>query len=345
MSVSISKTVTGGDESSELVQLHICVQDEDWRGTFDRIEVERSRGSSTGPFEPLTADLWASARVPEGGGDEPITPAISAQYDVVGLELLLRVNEQDEYTVTFTDPGPGTLTLHEAADQIEVALPQVVKSWVDEDSQLVIETFEPGTGAALRVVGGDAAPKLGLPTTEPSSLAYGRAAKITLQEGKERYTFTDVRGSTTYYYRTRFYGSTGNVASEYSQPQPSTQSLGISADGLVCGQVRLARLDGRPLCGANVRVYGQNALHEVKGFMVSGPQLQVTTDTDGVASFTLIKGSSVTVAIDGTSLVRDIVVPEDADEGVFNLLDPSIGPDDYYRVRHPDIEYAQKRTL
>ncbi len=345
MSVSISKTVTGGDEASELVQLHICVQDDDWLGTFDSIEVERSRGLSTGPFEPLTAPTWKSARVPETGGDEPTVPAVSGTYDVVGDELLLRVNEIDDYTVTFTDPGPGFLTLHEAAAQITTDLPQIVRAWVDEDSNLVLETYEPGTGACLRVVGGDAAPKLGLPTVEPDSLAYGKAAKIALQAGKERYTFTDIRGSTEYFYRTRFHGSANNVASEYSQPQPSTQSIGLGAENLVCGQVSLVRLDGRPLCGVNVRVYGQDKLVEVGDRLVTGRQLQAVSDADGIAQFTLVRGMEVTVAIDGTALVRDITVPEDIEEGVFNLLDPSLGPDDYFRVQHPDIEYAQRRTL
>lgn len=345
MSVSISKTVTGGDEASELVQLHICVQDEDWLGTFDTIEVERSRGLSTGPFEPLTATTWKSARVPEDGGNEPATPAVSGTYDVVGDELILRVNEVDEYTVTFLDPGPGVLTLHEAAAQITSDLPQIVRAWVDEDSHLVLETYEPGTGASLRVVGGDAAPKLGLPTTEPDSLAYGKAAKIALQPGKERYSFTDIRGSTEYFYRTRFHGSSSNVASEYSQPQPSTQSLGLGTEHLVCGQVRLVRLDGQPLCGVNVRVFSQNKLVEVDSHLVTGRQLQTVSNADGIAAFTLVRGMEVTVAIDGTSLVRDITVPEDVDEGVFNLLDPSLGPDDYFQVRHPDIEYAQKRSL
>jgi hypothetical protein len=345
MGVSISKVVTGGSAANALVQLYIYVQDSDWLGTFDYIEVERSRGLSTGPYEPMTGTMWAAARLPLDGGDEPSVPPVSASYDVVGLELLLRVNEGDDYTVTFQDPGSGVLSLFDAASQIRTALPNVVNAWVDADSRLVLETYETGTPAALRVVGGDAAVRLGLPTSEPYSLAYGKASKIVLQPGKEQYVFTDARGSSEYFYRTRFFGSALNTASAYSLPQPATQAAGVGAENLVTGQVRLASLNGKPLRGVNVRVFCRNNLVEAAGFVISGPQLSSITDEEGLASFTLIRGMDVSVAIDGTSLVREIRVPEGAEEGVFNLLDPSLGPDDYFRVKHPTIEYAQRRSL
>jgi hypothetical protein len=94
-----------------------------------------------------------------------------------------------------------------------------------------------------------------------------------------------------------------------------------------------------------VRVFNRAGLFEKSGALVSGNQLTALTDASGVASFSLVRGMTVEVAIDGTSLVRQITVPEDPAEGVFNLLDPAIGPDDYFRVKHPDIQYAYKRTL
>ena len=344
MSIGITKTATG-DGVSELVQLHICVQDEDWLGTFDRIEVERSRGLSTGPFEPLTADTWEAARIPKDGGDAAASPPTGPTLAIVGDTLELRVNEQDDYTVTFTDPGPGVLTQAEAVSQINTALPQVVQAWIDSDATIVLATYEAGTGAALRVVGGDAAPKLGLPTTEPDSISFGKAAKLALVPGKERYTFVDIRGATEYFYRTRFFSTVNNTASEYSHPQLSTQFSGVDAGNLVCGQVRLSRMNGQPLSGVQVRVINRSGLHETEGWLVAGRQLQAITDDGGLASFTLIRGMQVDVAIDGTSLVRTLTVPTDPEEGVFNLLDPALGPDDYFRVKHPDIEYAYKRTL
>lgn len=343
MGVSISSTVAGGEASTELVQLHIFVQEEDWLNTFNQIEVWRSRSLSTGPFEELTADTWRSARIPADGGDIPASPVTGPSVSVSGLELQLKLNEQDDIVITFTGVDP--LTFSDVASQIQTQSATRLRSYVDEDSNLVIETVEPGTGAILRVVGGDAAPILRLPTTEPDSLAYGRDARISLMAGKEKYLFNDIRGASTYYYRTRFYNSDQETWSEFSQPSPADQSIGISHENIVCGQLYMVKLDGKPLRNQLVRVFNRYKTQQVESRLVAGPELDSVSDMDGKVQFFLVRGSQVTVSIDGTDIVRDIEVPTDATVEVFNLLDPDLGPDDYFEVRVPRIEYAQRRSL
>ncbi len=346
MGISISKviSISGADE---LVQLQMSVENDDWLPSgFTAIEVERSRGLSTGPFEKLTAQTWGPARIPANGGNASLTSPVPT-CDVVGLKLKLLLNEEDEYEIEFVanTGGDPTLTLREASEQIATFFPLRFTSWVDVNSKLVIETVEVGTGASLRVVGGDAAPKLGLPTCEPYSLAFGKSARPALVLDKERYSFLDIRGSSEYFYRVRFINDIANTASQYSQPHPAEQHPGIDSAFLVTGRARLANIDGTPMANTLVRVYAGSEVHYVDGRVIGGSALSKTTNLDGVADFLLLRGVKVNVAIDGTSIIREITVPTDPAEGVFNLFDQGIGPDDYWRVKYPDLEFAQRRSL
>jgi hypothetical protein len=345
MGISISKTIAGGDGITDVVALNIFLEDSDWFGLFDQIEVQRSRGLSTGPFEPVTTTNWVGARLPEDGGDSPTIAVTGPIADIVDRDLQLKLNETDELEVVFTDPGPGVLTYAEAAAQIQTQSAGRLLAWVDEDAKLVIETVQPGTGAALRVVGGEAAPLLGLPTSEPDSLAFGRDAHIALIKGKERYYFIDLRGDSDYFYRTRFRNRLLNTVSQFTQPSFAAQPLGVSQENLVCGRLELVGIDGRPLANVLVRVFNRFGPQTVEGKLLAGPSVDGITTEYGTLELNLVRGAEVTVAIDGTNIVRDITVPTDASVGVFNLLDPTVGPDDYWRVKHADIEYAQRRTL
>jgi hypothetical protein len=59
----------------------------------------------------------------------------------------------------------------------------------------------------------------------------------------------------------------------------------------------------------------------------------------------LVRGTKITVAIAGTDIVRDIDVPTDAAVSSFNLLDPTKGTNDAFKVQVPVFEYAARRSL
>lgn len=345
MSISIARLGQGTGEESELVQINLSVSDSDWLGTFDQIEVQRSKGESTGPYESLTAGTWSGARLPAYGQDAPSTPVTGARIDAVGRDLQLRLNELEDFTVVFTDPGAGTLTLSEAAGQIQAQLAARVRSWVDGEGVLVLETTQPGTGAALRILGGDAVPVLGLSSVEPESIAYGKDGYISLVVGRESYSFLDLQGSSTYFYRTRFRSSTYNTASAYTQPSSAAQPIGVNSTSLVTGRVTLVGIDGRPLPGVLVRIFSKQTPKVVDGMLVAGTTLDGLTDDSGSLEFNLVRGLEVTVTVDGTEIVRDVTVPIDATIGVFNLFDPNLGPNDYWTVAVPQLVYAPRRSL
>jgi hypothetical protein len=339
MAISVQTVASTG--TTEIVQLHLMVSDDDWVGTFDKVEVARSRTLSSGPYESMTAEVWTSARMPKNGGDAPANPVTGPTVVISGTALQLRLNEKDDVTIVFTGTDP--LTLAAVAAQIQTGSAQRITAWVDKDSKLVFQTTEPGTGAALRVVGGDAAGVLGLTTVEPDCLTFGKDAHLQLVQGVERYTFTDLRGSSDYFYRTRY--RIGDGVSEWSQPTSSGQAVGISTDNLVKGTIQMVRMDGRPLVGALLRIFNRYKTQLVEKKLVAGPGLNGISDKNGLVEFFLVRGTKITVAIDGTDIVRHIDVPTDSTVTVFNLLDPSLSYDDAFTVQVPRIIAAERRSI
>lgn len=330
--------------STEIVQLQILVKREDYEDLFDQIEVWRSRDSIRGPYEELTADKWRTARIPKLTGDRPSSPVTGRYVTIVGLTLQLKVGETDDLVITFTGVDP--LTFAEAAAQITSQGLTKVAAYVDEDGLLVVETTEPGTGAVLRIVGGDAAPLLGLPTEEPDSLAFGRDARIPIKLGTESYLFTDVRGSDAYFYKTRFRNRLSLGVSEFSQPFSLGQAIGISSANIVCGTLDLVDTNGKPLVNREVTVFNRYQGDLVEGKFIAGFGENKLTDASGHVEFTLVRGAHMTVSISGTDIARNIVVPTDSDVTIFGLLDSDISTqDDGFVVQVPDIVYAERRSL
>ena len=124
------------------------------------------------------------------------------------------------------------------------------------------------------------------------------------------------------------------------------QALGVSSANVVCGQLDLVGLDGRPLGNVEVSVYNAFRGELVEGKLVAGGQQAKITNQNGRVEFNLVRGTRVTVAISGTNIVRDIVVPTDPAVSIFQLLgaDPPTG-DDHWKVQVPNLIYAERRSL
>lgn len=330
--------------TTELVTLQILVTETDWETTFDQVEVWRSSEGAQGPYEELTAASWQTARIPKLAGDEPDAPVTGRLVVIDGQDLEFLVNETT--TVEVAISGVDPLSFADVASQITDQGLALIRSYVAEDGTLVVETLQPGTGAVLRVIESDGAAILGLPTAEPESLSYGRDARIPLVTGTTSYSFQDVRGSTTYYYKTRFRNRITGAFSEFSLPFTVGQATGISSDNVIIGQLDLVDLSGSPLAFREVSVYSAYHGDLVENKLVAGGPQTALTDENGHVEFLLIRGVAVTVAISGTNIVRDIEVPTDPTVAVFGLLDPSASPtDDVFVVQRCDIIYAERRSL
>jgi hypothetical protein len=323
------------------LQLDIVVTSAQWEGLFDSLEVWRSRDGIGGPYENLTSSGWSTARLPDGSADAPASPATGPSANLVGLSLEVRVNEDVDIVVTFTGTNP--LSYGQAASQTTSQGQGILRAYV-VSGRLVLETVAVGGAAIIRLTGGEAAPLLELPTTEPGSLCFGREARVSLTSGTNGYVFTDHNGSPDYYYRTRFYNTSSGSAGQFGTPFTGAFITGLDNDRLVRGTVDLVDAQGRVLENRLVLLHPRLNGTRVDGKTMVDGKSQVLTDANGHAEFILVRGQPFTVAISGTDIVRDFTAPTDAAVGTFDMLDPSFSSDDAFSVQQPTIDFAVRRS-
>lgn len=329
--------------TKERFQLDFFIERESWESLFDRIEVWRSRLTEAGPYEPLTDDSWSPARLPLGVvGDPPASPQTGPSAYLVGKTLEFLVGETVPVTVTFAGSDP--LTFGQAAFQTNTQGQGLLFCFV-LGSALVVQTTQPGAGAVLRLVGGDAAPVLKLYHGIHHGLAFGRDARPALVLGEQKYSFVDPNGLAKYWYKARFFNSASRLTSAYSAPFQGAPLRGIDACHLVRGHVDLVDLFGEPINNQEVLVYNAFNGTQVAGKTVVGGSRRQFTDRSGRAEFLLVRGTTVVVAIGGTTLARDVLVPTDPAIESIALLDPGVGTNDVFSVQVPNLEYAERRHL
>jgi hypothetical protein len=338
ISLSSSPLVPG---TTEVIVLSLFAKTSSWVGLFDRIEVWRSRDTSEGPYEELTAETWAPAQIPKDGGLS--SSGTGPKVNIVDKTLQLLVGERSLISVVFTGVDP--LNTSDAATQIQAASRGLLTAFVDATGRLVIQTVGPGASASLRIVGGEAAPLLRLPTQLPDSLSFGRDPRIRLLLQEEAYSFSDGQGLSRYFYKARYRNSFTDTVSEFTPAFSGDAAVGVAMGNLIRGTLDLVDSTGAPLRNREVRIKNEFNGTLVQDATVAGTALSKFTDTNGHAEFLLVRGMSITVAIAGTSLVRDVVVPTDPALDSFSLLDPNIGSNDVFKVQVPHLDFAVRRTL
>jgi len=327
---------TLAQESGGFLELHIQVEDADWFGRYDRLEVWRSVLGEAGPYEELSAASFERAYLPADAGQPS---GIAGRYlNVDGKFLTLRVNKNYVSTVVFTGPDPRTM--QEIAYQIREQAAHV-GSYVDAGGGLVIYGAAYGGISSIEVLAGDAVPILGL---EVGSIAYGKDPRLPLQPGVQ-YFFTDYRTEKSYFYKTRFSNRLTNVKSPFSEPFSATQKLGVSPSSVVIGFVKLALPDGRAASSQEVTIYNTFLPQIVEGFTVVGGPKRLVTDDNGYVEFPLVRGIPIDIGVGGTSFVRRVQVPSDPNVLKFDVFDPAYGKDDNFSVQRADLPYADRKTL
>lgn len=328
--------------AGQVIRLQLRANKDDWSGFFDRLEVWRG-DAATGPFTELTAPQWVGARIPDIQGDPPPVPPAGDSVALSGKTLSLLVNEKVPIDITFTGSDP--ITYATAVTQINAGGQGLVSAFVSADGHVVLQTAAPGTETILRVVPTDAAALLGLPTTLPSAVAYGKTARSVLIADLDVYDFVDYHGDPTFFYRTRFSNSLNGDVSEFSPPFPGGGSAVLDPSLLILGVIDIIDLQGRPIQNREISISTKFTGVVAEGRAVMPRDQVALTDASGHAEFTLIRGMTITVAVAGSQIVRDVVVPSDPALTFFRLLDASVGSDDVFVVQKPQIDYAVRRSL
>lgn len=320
--------------STQAVELSIGLQGVDLQ-QFDCLEVWRSTGTPSGPYSPLTQPGSTPARIPDLAPDPPAGNPTGPLANVDGKTLTLLAGT-DEFLITIDGADP--LTYSVIAAQISAQTLGAIDAYV-VGSLLVIETREVGGHARLEVLGGDIAGLTGLELNLPS---FGREPHIPLVSGVVQYRFTDKQGSTAYFYKVRLRSSLRNTVSEFSDPLSPLSTPEVTDTAI--GFLDLTDMDGSALEAREVRLYSRFSGQLKDGRVVAAFSKNALTDKNGHVEFVLVRGLPITVAVAGTNMVRDLVVPEDLAVSRFNLLDPALGSNDVFKVQVPNIPYAVRRS-
>lgn len=340
-SVLITPTaLTTEVDQSEVVSLQIVTDEADWRGLFQQLEVWRSRTGSGGPYEELTAASARPARVPRLAADPPETPEAGRSVVLVGADLRLKVNDTD---IVIVFDGADPLTYSDCASQVLIQSAGRVTAYVTESGEFVLQSSQYGTAVELQVVGGEAAPVLGLLTGD-AGYGYGRDARVTLISSKEQYDFTDNRGSRTAYYKTRFRNVLDASTSAFSIPFAVGQAMGLPQDLIVVGYLELVTSAGRPYAGAEVNLWAPQSRELIQGKLVGGQGDTQYTDRDGRVEFSMVRGVSYTLSVPNSQIVRGVKAPTNPSVTFFNLLEAPVDVADSFLVAEVP-QLAIKRDL
>lgn len=301
---------------------------------FNVLEVWRSQELPGGPFEALTAAGAQPARLPSGAPNPPASPQVGRWVNASGRSLLLLIGTAQR---TVTASGNDPLTYGQIATQVTAQTLGEVRAYA-VDALLVLETNTVGGSARLEVLDGELAGLVGLELAQP---AYGREPFLPLVDGQLDYTFVDHQGDPAFWYKWRLRNTLLDEVSAFSAPfQPSRPRITDTAIGFV----DLTDMDGSALEAREVRLYSRFNGQLSNGRVVAGYSTDDLTDENGHVEFELIRGLPITVAVAGTTLVRDLVVPTDAAISRFNLLSPEYGVNDVFKVQVPNIPYATRRS-
>ncbi len=298
-----------------VVQLSILVSNNDsLMGLgYSRVEVWQSLDDGD-TYQELTA---ASSQ-----GATLTSLEASTTFQMGGRLLKFIISGGSEQSVTF-DPELINWTPHQVANRIN----EVVSGFaavVDECVVLTAPTA--GRASSIEITYNDA-DSLGLDTGTKS---YGLDARLAMSSGTLLYTYYDVAGLSTARYRWRFSNNGASPFSDYSAYVLGSAVPLISAGSLSVGSATFVSLDGQPRKTKLVIALDQNPSSVSGMILTSGQPLVIESDALGFIQFTLIRGASVRVAIEGTYFVREFVVPNTAS---FDLITVMAAAPDVFTVQ------------
>lgn len=295
---------------------------------YDVIRWYRSRNGQAGPYEAAT-DIEAEPASLQGTHAGP--------HAVNGKSLNFQL-DLDEYEVEFTDADPVSTDDVVAAINTAVGAPVAYNN----DEYLAFSYGE-GSASSIEILGGDAAPYLGL---QADQQAIGLDAHTALDSETHEYFWTDSQGSSTWWYRAELYNTETEATAGLSPAFVSAPSTRVAYDQTVMAYIRLSDLSGKPIAGRRITVHNvfrpNTATDSTGTWGIFRHYAQVETDSSGYAEIRLLRGARVDFSVDGTGFIRRIEVPEDVD--AVDLLDPDLVVEDEFGIAQPDIDFAVRTS-
>lgn len=241
----------------------------------------------------------------------------STTYRMGGRLLRVEVNGT-EHRIDFS-----TLVEYWTPAQVAARINEVVPgvASVQEDS-LVLSSLTTGRSSFLNISYCDAT-DLGF---EPGTLVYGKAARIPLVDGALFYNFLDPVGAPSDRYKWRFSANGASPISVFSGVVRGDNPPFVSSTSLCVLTATFVSADGRAV-HRKVVVTSDGQIESLHGFSVGSDRPEVyESDDNGFIQVPLVRGARVRVAIEGTYLVREFVVPDVATADLLSVLSDTPDP-------------------
>lgn len=297
-------------------------------GLFDVMQVHKSTAGEGGPYYEITAETDEAATIPGTG---------LSSFTLNGLTLKLKVDDGSEQEIAFVTADP--IAIDDLVDDVNDQLTDAVAS--EDGGALRLTSNMLGTGSSIEITGGTALAELGLTNGDR---VVGKDQRITLVAGTEDYEYDDLNGDPDHYYKVRYYNTTTGAVSSFGPAAKGDVGSVLAPSDLIKATIDLAGMDGKPMTETEILFYNKYIPPlEVGDYLVTGRELMIETDMLGHAETMLVRGARVSVAIAGTSIVREITVPTTGTE--FKLNAAIAAADDVFQVRVPDVPAAVRRTL
>lgn len=313
--MAVSLTIQVSDIESALVLYNV-------------IKVKRSTTGLAGIYTDLTALTPQRAT---------LQPPTGSPYNVSGEVLQIIVDSLAQENITFTGTNP--LSAAQLAPQINAALGAEIAAEVV--GELVLTSTSLGTASKLTIMGGSSIADFGWTA---GAKDIGEEAHIQLVEGQSLYGFTDNDGEESYFYKVQFLNTENGLTSDESDPFQSEPGSLVPIEQMSLATVDLLDGRGMPLEEQEISLYGVDEAFPIEGFQIplTRKPITIVTDSSGHAEVSLVRGTRWRAVFNGTSFVREFVVPDDT---TFDLLTVMADSSDPFEVAEPEYPAAPRRTL
>ena len=267
--------------------------------SYNRIRVYRSVSGVAGNFEEITATTAAAAT---------FTGARLEPYVLDGKDFVIDIDGTEE-SFTF-----GAVTTAAAA-AAEITS-NTTATATDSGGYVQVTSGTTGTASTLEInTASEGAVALGMYVGDND---HGEESWVTLSGATKLYYVNDYQGSTDYWYKYRFYNTTNQAISDWSSAYQGREEGALDPQYIIYGTGYLVDTEGKPMPNVRITIMNKYLPKLVDDKIIAGTQYTYYTEDDGFVSIPLIKGATVTLSIENTSLVRDIDVPDTGD--TFDLM-------------------------
>lgn len=293
---------------------------------YTRIEVWHS-GDKGLSFQEITSSAAGPAVLSSN-------PAVT-MFLMGGRQLELQINGGSTQTITF-DPMLKFWTPTQVAAQINTVIAGLASV---SGSQVVLTTSTTGRVSSILIVYNDAT-DLGWVAGQQVN---GTDARIPLINSQLIYLYTDLGGSPSDLYKWRFSADGVNPISVFSLPVNGS-AVPLSSNTVFA---TATFMDATGQAVQRTVIVASPSAPESIGSppITTGSELPLTfqSDSNGFLQIPLIVGATVRVAIDGTALVREFVVPGPSGSS-FDLLQVMASASDPFTVQVPP-PFLTRRSL